>query len=168
MSPSFAKRGRKGQRLKTCNRLVATFYAISSRVPSSSCAEVARKTMNESVSPIQRIEGARLTSVQFVLDYLILGFDEKGALTVLVWPDIHRPGGVLKYGMEGYRDELCSLITHVVSGAGELGDETLVVHFDNGARFEMPLSSRREAGERAILTGPNHFLHVWSSWNTHR
>jgi hypothetical protein len=32
--------------------------------------------------------GARLTSVQFVLDYLIFGFEEKGALTTLVWPEV--------------------------------------------------------------------------------
>jgi hypothetical protein len=119
--------------------------------------------MSESGSPIKRIEGARLTSVQFVLDYLILGFDAKGALTVLVWPDIYRGEVILRYGMGGYRDELCSLITHVVSDAAEVVDETLVVRFDNGTRFEMPLASKREAGERAILTGPNHFLHVWSS-----
>jgi hypothetical protein len=122
--------------------------------------------MSESGSPIQRIEGARLTSVQFVLDYLILGFDAKGALTVLVWPEIYRSDVILRYGMDGYRDELCGLIRHVVSGAGEVGDQTLVVRFDNGTRFEMPLASKREAGERAILTGPNHFLYVWSSWDS--
>jgi len=38
------------------------------------------------------IRGARLSSVQFVLDYLILGFDEKGALTTLVWPEIMEKG----------------------------------------------------------------------------
>jgi hypothetical protein len=32
------------------------------------------------------IVGARLTSVQFILNYLILGFDERGAYTTLVWP----------------------------------------------------------------------------------
>ena len=35
------------------------------------------------------LRGARLTSVQFVLNYLILGFDEKGALTTLVWPKVY-------------------------------------------------------------------------------
>jgi len=32
-------------------------------------------------SVLARIVGARLTSVDFVMDYLILGFDGKGALT---------------------------------------------------------------------------------------
>jgi hypothetical protein len=32
---------------------------------------------------LQSIVGARLSSVQFVLSYLILGFEEKGALTLL-------------------------------------------------------------------------------------
>src|SRR5258708_35664509 len=118
--------------------------------------------MNESGSPLQRIEGSRLTSVEFVMDYLILGFDEKGALTVLVWPEVYRGDVVLRYGMAGYRDDLCGLITHVVSAASEGSDQTLIVCFDNGSRIEMPLASR-ERGERAILTGPKHFLHVWTS-----
>ena len=64
-------------------------------------------------SVLSRVVGARLTSVQFVLDYLILGFDGKGALTTLVWPEIFiaGTGSVLKYGMESYRDRLCDLIT---------------------------------------------------------
>lgn len=124
--------------------------------------------MSKSGSPIQRIEGARLTSVQFVLDYLILGFDAKGAITVLVWPDIYRGDLILRYGMDRYRDELCGLIRHVVSGAGEVGNQTLVVRFDNGTRLEIPLASKREPGERAILTGANHFLYVWSSWDSRR
>ena len=37
---------------------------------------------------LARLIGARLTSVQFILNYLILGFDERGALTTLVWPEI--------------------------------------------------------------------------------
>ena len=124
--------------------------------------------MNESGSPLRRIEGARLTSVQFVLDYLILGFDEKGALTVLVWPEIHRGDVILKYGNGTYRDELCNLITHVVSHAGEVEKQTLTVRFDNGTRLEMPLASLERTGERAILTGSKHFLHVWSSWDNYR
>ena len=121
------------------------------------------KRMNESKSPLRRIEGARLTSVQFVLDYLILGFDEKGALTVFVWPEIHRGDVIFKYGSGTYRDELCNLMTHVVSHASEAENQTLRVRFDNGTRLEMPLASVERAGERAILTGPKHFLHVWSS-----
>ena len=35
-----------------------------------------------------KLVGARLTSVQFVMDYLIVGFDEKGALTTLIWPEV--------------------------------------------------------------------------------
>jgi hypothetical protein len=124
--------------------------------------------MSKSGSPIQRIEGARLTSVQFVLNYLILGFDAKGAITVLVWPDIYRGDLILRYGMDRYRDELCGLIGHIVSGAGEVGNQTLVVRFDNGTRLEIPLASKREPGERAILTGANHFLYVWSSWDSRR
>lgn len=119
--------------------------------------------MNQFGSPLERIKGARLTSVQFVLDYLILGFDDKGALTVLVWPEIHCGGSVLKYGAPGYRDALCSLIAHVVADSADIGNDTLIVRFDHGTYLEMSLASRECKGERAILTGPKHFLYVWSS-----
>jgi hypothetical protein len=42
----------------------------------------------EKEQAISRLMGAPLTSVQFVMDYLILGFDAQAALTTLVWPEI--------------------------------------------------------------------------------
>jgi hypothetical protein len=112
-------------------------------------------------SPVlARIVGARLSSVDFVLDYLILGFDEKGALTSLVWPEIISPAGrVLKFGMEGYRDSLCELITQVVSEAHIGDDETITISFGENY-LRIPLRQKQH-GEKAIFTAPKHFLHVW-------
>jgi hypothetical protein len=108
-----------------------------------------------------RIIGTRLSSVDFVLDYLILGFDGKGALTSLVWPEILIPGGsVLKFGMQGYRDGLCDLITQVVSEVHFSEDETITISFGD-THLRIPLQERRVPGERAIFTAPKHFLHVW-------
>jgi hypothetical protein len=111
-------------------------------------------------SVLSRIVGARLTSVDFVLDHLILGFDGKGALTALVWPEISIAGDVVKFGMQGYRDRLCELITEVISEVRFSEDETITISFgDNNLRI--PLQQRRAPGERAIFTAPTHFLHVW-------
>src|SRR5258707_1038212 len=50
--------------------------------------EVKNVGVEESAAVFRRIIGARLTSVEFVLDHLALGFDGKGALTSLVWPEV--------------------------------------------------------------------------------
>lgn len=110
---------------------------------------------------MSRLIGARLTSVQFVMDYVILGFDKKGALTTLVWPELRRGDNVLTSGMSGYRDCLCALISHVVSSAAIDQEETITIVFDELSQIIIPLRSYKLQGERAILTGPKHFLYVW-------
>jgi hypothetical protein len=110
---------------------------------------------------LSRIIGARLTSVNFVLNYVILGFDERGALTALVWPEIVPiAGSVLTFGMKGYRDSLCDLIAQVVSEVHFSEDETITISLGNSL-LRIPLRQRQVPGERAIFTAPKHFLHVW-------
>ena len=109
---------------------------------------------------LARLVGARLTSVQFILNYLILGFDERGALTTLVWPEINQGGERSTLGMPGYRDALCSLIERLAKGVKMEMDETISIDFDDGTELRIPLQSYKEAGERAILTGPQHYLFV--------
>ena len=117
--------------------------------------------VEENAAVFNRIIGARLSSVDFVLDYLILGFDGKGALTSMVWPEIMIPdGSVLKFKMQGYRDGLCDLITQVVSEVHFSEDETITISFGE-THLRIPLPQRRFPGERAIFTAPKHFLHVW-------
>jgi hypothetical protein len=110
---------------------------------------------------LARLVGARLTSVQFILNYLILGFDERGALTTLVWPEICQAGERSVLGMPGYRDGLCSLIEKVAKSVTMEIDETISIDFDDGTELRIPLQSYKEAGERAILTGPQHYLFVF-------
>jgi hypothetical protein len=105
--------------------------------------------------------GARLTSVQFVLDYLILGFDEKGALTTLVWPEVVQGASVNKLGSSGYRDRLCGLITSIVQSATIQADDTIEIQFDHDVELRIPLKTYAGKGERAILTAPKHFLRVF-------
>ncbi len=115
----------------------------------------------EQEEALARILGARLTSVQFVMDYLILGFDPKGALTTLVWPEIIKKNGTLRFGMDEYRNELCSLIERIVKSVTIDHDETIIINFDNGTEMRIPLKSYQYSGERAILTGPKHYLYVF-------
>jgi hypothetical protein len=107
------------------------------------------------------IHGARLSSVQFVLEYLILGFDEKGALTTLVWPEVAEGGGTSTFGMPGYRDALCGLITQVVDDVKVLDDETILITFRGKSQLRIPLRSYKGSGERAIFTAPKHVLFTW-------
>ena len=117
--------------------------------------------MKEGEARLRTICGAQLTSVDFVLDYLILGFGPKGALTTLVWPEIQNGGTVLEFGMSGYRDLLCELITKVVVSVEITDDEVIFITFENEIRIRIPLREREVPGERAIFTAPKHHLYVW-------
>ena len=119
------------------------------------------KTKDNGASLLRKIIGARLTSVQFVLNYLILGFDEKGALTSLVWPEIVVDHKHHKFGMNCYRDSLCELIEKVVSEVNVTFDEIIIIRFESGVELHIPLKSYTGAGERAILTAAQHELFVW-------
>ena len=110
---------------------------------------------------VRKINGARLTSVQFVLNYLILGFDEKGALTTLVWPEVISKGEKIIVGMSDYRNQLCLLIEHTVKIATFENDETISIRYDNDIEMRIALQSYQGSGERAILTAPKHYLFVF-------
>lgn len=113
------------------------------------------------VEALSRLVGGRLTSVQFILNYLILGFDEKGSLTTLVWPELYFGNRSVRFGAQGYRDDLCSQIEKVVNDSTMETDETIRIDLANGAQIRIPLRSYKASGERAILTGPEHYLFVF-------
>jgi len=110
---------------------------------------------------LRTICGARLTSVQFVLDYLILGFDEKGALTTLVWPEIEDADTTVRFGTADYRNRLCDLISEVVATVEITDDETIFIKFENKSCLRIPLRERKVPGEKAIFTTPKHHLYTW-------
>jgi hypothetical protein len=109
---------------------------------------------------LREIEGARLTSVQFILDYVTLGFDEKGSLATFVWPQVIDGQGTIGFGESGYRDRLCSLIAKVVTVVQIDPDETMSISLDD-AEIRIPLGAHTTGGERAVLSGHNHLLCVW-------
>ena len=116
--------------------------------------------LRESEAVLRGIIGARLTSVQFVLNYLILGFDNKGAITALVWPEICDDATILRFGNAGYRDRLCGLIEKVVQDVQFTEDETIIITLSD-TLIRIPLQSCKHPGERAIFTYPKHGLCVW-------
>jgi hypothetical protein len=110
---------------------------------------------------LSQIRDSRLTSVQFVLDYLILGFDQKGALTTLVWPEILDQGTTLRFGMPSYRDHLCGFISKIVTDVKTTEDEIIQIAFEDSSQIAIPLRTYERSGERAIFTTPQHGLFVW-------
>jgi hypothetical protein len=110
---------------------------------------------------LRSVLNAPLTSVQFVLNYLILGFDAKGALTTLVWPTVTVGSGQLEFGDPGYRDSLCELITVNVQEVTVSRKETITIVFANGTEIAIDLATYTFPGERAIFTTPKHQLFTW-------
>jgi hypothetical protein len=117
--------------------------------------------IKEGEAVLQKICKTRLTSVQFVMDYLILGFDEKGAITALVWPEIIEGENKLKFGAASYRDCLCNLICHVVESVEFSNDETITITFEGKSQLQLPLQERDSSLERVIFSAPKHQLYVW-------
>ena len=113
------------------------------------------------VEVLRKIVGARLTSVQFVLDYLILGFDERGAVTTLVWPQVCTDEKCREFGIPGYRDALCELIGATVSELQITDDEVVLIKFSNARSLKIILKASNLPGERMIFTSPKHELVVW-------
>jgi hypothetical protein len=60
-----------------------------------------------------------------------------------------------------HRDELCSLIEKIANDVTLEPDETISFDFENGTEMRIPLRSYKASGERAILTGPQHYLFVF-------
>jgi hypothetical protein len=110
---------------------------------------------------LKEITGARLSSVQFVLDYLILGFDQKGALTTLVWPELLIGGESFTFGAPGYRDRLCGLIPKVVLSVEVSDDERITISFEDTSSMVIALRTYNRSGERAIFTTRKRGLAVW-------
>jgi len=119
------------------------------------------KEKRDSEEVMKRLVGARLSSVQFVLDYLILGFEPNGALTTLVWPEIVNDGITWRFGLPGYRDQLCSLITNIVDAVEIDCEETITIIFRGEWLLVIRLQLCKRSGERAIFKAPGHILYVW-------
>lgn len=80
----------------------------------------------------------QLSSVEFVQDYLQLHFDGN-TLTYYIWPDIIINNNNYTITDIGYRDALCSIITHKVKGIVLIDKVELKLLFDNGNLIKLDL-----------------------------
>ena len=63
--------------------------------------------------------------------------------------------------MRDYRNDLCELIDQTVQTARMDAQETIFITFSNGSEMRIALASYALVGDRAILTGPEHYLFVF-------
>lgn len=96
-------------------------------------------------SLLRELVEEELGSVVFVMDYLQLDFSA-ARFTAYVWPTVTIGDVVRQFGDPGYRDALCSLITHVVLETEESAQAGLVIRFGLGEVIVNP--------EPADLSGP--------------
>jgi hypothetical protein len=99
-------------------------------------------------APLEIIVGEQLSSLEFVQDYVQLWFDGPN-LTLFVWPSLHFPNRVVRFGEPGYRDELCARIGHKVVRAKIRSDEDIVIKFDDGVEIFVPLKPEARTGPEA-------------------
>jgi hypothetical protein len=90
---------------------------------------------------LQVIVGKRLTSVEFVHDYVQLRLDGS-LLNAVTQPSVEINGRSLHWGDVGFRDELCNRIGKSVALARIVPGEALEIHFDDTAIFRVSLRDR--------------------------
>jgi hypothetical protein len=98
--------------------------------------------------PIEIIVGEQLSSVEFVQDYVQLRFDGP-TLTLFVWPSLHFPNRVGRFGESGYRNDLCSRIGLKVLQARIRDNEDLVIEFDDHVELIVSLKAEDRTGPEA-------------------
>lgn len=84
-------------------------------------------------SQLTEVIGNRLSSVEFVQNYLQLRFDGP-CLTCHVWPEVVVGGRPLVMSEPGYRDALCAPIGEEVRAVKET-PERIVLSFATGSDF---------------------------------
>jgi hypothetical protein len=83
------------------------------------------------------IVGEKLSSVEFVMDYVQLRFDGP-TLTAFTMPVVAADGRVFRVGEPGYRDALCERIAVLVTAA-DVSAEAIAIDFADGARITVAL-----------------------------
>ena len=93
--------------------------------------------------------GKRLTSAEFVLDYVQLRFDGP-FLTVITWPVLEVDGERFRWGERGFRDALCSPIGKEVIRAEIRAEHSLQLEFSDGAVFRVSLKDEDYRSAEAV------------------
>lgn len=115
----------------------------------------------ETLNPLKILEGSRLSSVEFVQDYVQLRFDGP-TLTAITRPRVRLPNQCLDWGKQGYRDALCERIGKLVRHALTIPEQEIQIEFEDGALISVSL--KREdfrAAEAAIFDNAPKPTVVW-------
>lgn len=99
----------------------------------------------------QAMKGKRLASVTFILDYIQLGFDHAG-LSIMRPPRILADNNVLVREMQGYCEELCSLVGTTVRDVVVKEEHGIWLYFEH-ATLEIPFGDVDNAGNEAAILG---------------
>ncbi len=110
---------------------------------------------NDTASVTQSLVGKTLTSVGFIDDSLLLGFDEI-ELTTPLWPTVARKDSLFTYGMLEYRNELCDTIGSDVTDI-QMQPDTLSLSFGT-TEFRLPLRSLQKEAAKLRLKIANCFI----------
>ena len=89
------------------------------------------------VRTLQDLQGERLSSVTFVMDYLQLGFNGP-TINAYSRPIAEIAGNRHRFPESGSRDAICSFIGHDVVRVIEIPNQRLVLSFEMGT-IEIPL-----------------------------
>jgi hypothetical protein len=113
-----------------------------------------------------RLVGCRLYSVEFVMDYIQLRFDNvaRGQLTLncYVMPKVERAAEVMRDGDVGYGDAVRALIPGHVRAANDACEAGLRIELDTGSLVLNPSPDELVGPEIAFLFGfDDHSSMVW-------
>ena len=118
--------------------------------PSSFRSEVTMSNPRaEELRSLQTIVGEKLSSVEFVMDYVQLRFDGP-TLTAVSHPVVKTTTAVLRWDDPGYRDALCGQITAHVASVDIRDRDELKVLFDNGVSVAVSLKEDDQVGAEAV------------------
>lgn len=97
---------------------------------------------------LQTIVGERLSSVEFVEDYVQLRFNG-ATLTAFTLPTVSTDSQTLHWGEPHYRDELCRQIGHLVKSVSIQAGEFIEVVFDDNVKVQISIRDKDYQGPEA-------------------
>jgi hypothetical protein len=96
---------------------------------------------------LRKLIGSKLSSVEFVMDYVQLRFDGP-TLTAYTTPAVVRNDEKYAWDEPGYRDALCGQIGHLLQEVSV--DEQVKLTFDNAASVLISLRDEDYSGAEAL------------------
>jgi hypothetical protein len=99
---------------------------------------------------LQFLIGEYLSSVEFVMDYVQLRFSGPCLTVYAIVQRVTKDGLTKTWGEPGYRDALCSIITHTLKQAHVETGQQLSLIFDDGSVWSVSLRDEDYRGPEAI------------------